>query len=151
MPAPILHTHMPNATALACVEDGRIEPIYQSGLRFFDRVTYDDHFHGLALSDAEGDRIAAAMGNNPVCLMGNHGVLVTGRDMALGFDTLYYLERQAMIQIKAMSTGQPLKRVPDHMAAKSASQIEGEEQQSYLLFESIKRVLDKEAPDYRSF
>lgn len=145
-----LHTHMPNATALTAIEGGEILPLYISGLRFYDRVAYDNEFNGVALSDEEGDRIARSMGNKPICMMGNHGVMVTGRDMALAFDSLYYLERHAAIQIKAMSTGRPLRCVPDDIAALSASQIEGEDQQSYLHFASIKRILDREEPEYRT-
>ena len=146
----VLHTHMPNATALTCIEGGELKPLYISGLRFYDRVAYDDHFNGVALSDEEGDRIARSLGNKPVCMMGNHGVMVTGPDMAWGFDTLYYLERHAAIQIKAMSTGRPLKCVPDDIAALSVKQIEGEDQQAYLHFASIKRILDREEPEYRA-
>lgn len=144
-----LHTHMPYATALTCLEGGRLEPTYISSLRFYDRVAYDEEFNGVALSEDEGDRIARAMGNKPVCMLGNHGVLVTGRNMAWAFDTLYYLERAAQIQVLAMSTGQKLRKLPEEICAKSAAQIEGEEQQVILHFEAIKRTLDREEPEYR--
>lgn len=146
----VLHTHMPNATALTCIEDGELKPLYISGLRFYDRVAYDNHFNGVALSEEEGDRIALALGNKQVCMMGNHGVMVTGPDMAWAFDSLYYLERHSAIQIKAMSTGRPLRVVPDDIAALSVSQIEAEDQQAYMHFDSIKRILDREQPDYKT-
>ncbi|MEZ5670716.1 MAG: aldolase [Alphaproteobacteria bacterium] len=145
-----LHTHMPYATALTCLDNGRLEPTYISSLRFHDRIAYDEEFNGVALSDDEGDRIARAMGNKPVCMMGNHGVMVTGRNMAWAFDTLYYLERAAQVQVLAMSTGKPLRRLPEHILDQSVAQIEGEEQQVTLHFDAIKRILDREEPEYRT-
>ncbi|MDX1512760.1 MAG: class II aldolase/adducin family protein, partial [Gammaproteobacteria bacterium] len=89
----ILHTHMPYATALGCVEGGRLENIHQNSARFYGQVAYDDDFDGLALEMSEGARLCAAMGNKQVLFMRNHGVTVLGRTVAEAFDTLYYLER----------------------------------------------------------
>src|SRR5688572_2938529 len=60
----VLHTHMPYATALTMVESGKIEPCIQSALRFYGVVAYDRDvggYNGLALDDAEGDRMASAL------------------------------------------------------------------------------------------
>ena len=56
----ILHTHMPYATALTTLEGGRLEPVNQNALRFYDQIAYDDDYNGLALDEAEGDRMCAA-------------------------------------------------------------------------------------------
>ena len=53
----VLHTHMPYATAITLIEDGRLAWCNQNTLRFWDRVGYDDSYNGLALEDAEGERI----------------------------------------------------------------------------------------------
>lgn len=143
----ILHTHMPYTTALACVEGGRLEPIHQNGARFHDLIAYDEDFDGLALDPGEGERLCAAMGNKSVLFMGNHGVTVLGRTVGEAFDDLYYLEKACETQVLAMSTGRPLKPMPEEKARKTAEQWrECWEPETH--FAALKRILDKEAPDY---
>ena len=145
----VLHTHMPYATALTCIEDGKLEMCHQSSSRFYGRIAYDDAFNGIALDDQEGDRICNALGNKPIMFMAGHGVLVAGRTIAEAFDTLYYLERSCQHQVMAMSTGRPLRLMSDEVARRSAEQWHGEgwdagEQH----FAALKRILDREEPDY---
>ncbi|MFM1990304.1 MAG: hypothetical protein RJA99_3261 [Pseudomonadota bacterium] len=149
----VLHTHMPYATALTLVEGGRLEWCGQGALRFFGRVAYDDDYNGLALDDAEGERIASRLDAGlDVMFMASHGVTVVGRTIAHAYDDLYYLERACMHQVLAVqaAAGRSLRRVPDAMAAAVAAQIEGERQQSDLHFGALKRLLDRDAPGWRS-
>ena len=74
------HTHMPNATALTMVEGPPLTWAIQSSLKFYGRTIVDEDYNGLALDEAEGDRIAASMGNADIVFMRNHGVLVRGDD-----------------------------------------------------------------------
>jgi ribulose-5-phosphate 4-epimerase/fuculose-1-phosphate aldolase len=149
----ILHTHMPYATALTMIEGGRIEPCIQSALRFYGVVAYDRDFggyNGLALDDAEGDRMARALGDKRVLLLENHGVVIAGPNVAAAFDDLYYLERAAQAQVLAMSTGRKLKLVGDNTARAVQQQIERDiPVYSRNHFEALKRLLDRDAPDWR--
>ena len=69
----ILHTHMPYATALSMLEDGRLEPASQNALRYWNDVAYDEDYNGLALATEEGKRLAALLADKRVLLMANHG------------------------------------------------------------------------------
>src|SRR5881227_429644 len=89
----VLHTHMPHATALTLLEDGRLEMIEQNALRFHDDVAYDGSYNGLVVDEAEGDRLAQVLGDRRVMFLANHGVLVVGPSVAEAFDLMYYLER----------------------------------------------------------
>ena len=144
----ILHTHMPYATALTSIEAGRLEPINQNALRFSGRIAYDDDYGGLALDAAEGDRLAAALGAHRILFMANHGVVTTGRTVAAAFDDLYYLERACQNQVLAMSTGQPLKHVPADEVERTRAEFDRYEEQADLHFAALKRILDREEPDY---
>jgi len=147
----VLHSHMPYATAITTLADGRLEPISQTALGFHDRIAYDDDYNGLAVDEAEGDRMMRTLGNKSLLFLANHGVIVTGRSMHEAFDDLYYLERAAQLQWLAMSTGRPLRRVPAAVAAKTAQQYADEGGKlARPHFEALKRILDREAPDYRS-
>ena len=144
----ILHTHMPYATALTSIEAARLEPINQNALRFTGRIAYDDAYGGLALDAAEGDRLAAALGDKRVLFMANHGVITTGRTVAAAFDDLYYLERACQNQVLAMATGRPLKRVPAAEVERTRAEFDLYEEQADLHFTALKRMLAREEPDY---
>jgi ribulose-5-phosphate 4-epimerase/fuculose-1-phosphate aldolase len=146
----VLHTHMPFATALTLVAGGRLEWCNQNTLRFWQRVAYDDTYNGVALDDAEGERIARQLNGKEVMFMASHGVTVVGQNMAWAFDDLYYLERACMHQVLAVQAagGKPLRRIPDAMCAKVGAQIAGERQQSDLFFDSVKRMLTRDDPSW---
>jgi ribulose-5-phosphate 4-epimerase/fuculose-1-phosphate aldolase len=80
--------------------------------------------------------------------MANHGVLVCGSSIANAFDDLYYLERAAMVQVLAQSTGKRLRIIPDATAARTAGQHEQERQQSMLHLQALKRRLDRSDPGW---
>ena len=52
-------------------------------------------------------------------LHANHGVIIATETIAEAFDYLYYLERAAEVQIKAMSTGKPLKLIDEAVCAQT--------------------------------
>ena len=69
----VLHSHMPFATAIAITAGGRLElGANQNAMRFHGRIAYDDGYGGVALSDNEGDRIAAGLGSAEVMIMAHH-------------------------------------------------------------------------------
>src|SRR5918994_645307 len=107
----VLHTHMPYATALTLLEGGRVEMVEQNALRFHDDIAYDDVYNGLVVDNAEGDRLAPAMGSKRVMFLANHGVIVVGPTVAEAFDAMYYLERACRLQVLARSMGGKLRAV----------------------------------------
>ncbi len=145
----VLHTHMPYATALTLLEEPELLPIGQTALMFYDQIAYEPEYNGLALDEAEGDRICVELGNKQVLFLANHGVIVTGRTVHEAYNRLYYLERAAMHQVMAMSTGRKLKRISPEVCRLTAQQMAEDDGQPRLHFEALKRILDKEAPDYR--
>jgi ribulose-5-phosphate 4-epimerase/fuculose-1-phosphate aldolase len=147
----VLHTHMPYATALTMLEEPELLPALQTSLMFHDQIAYDPDYNGLAFDEAEGDRMAAKLGNRSVLFLANHGVIVTGHTVHEAYDRLYYLERACMTQVLAMSTGRRLKLVRPEVARKTAEQMNSAINQTQTMahFEALKRILDKEEPEYR--
>lgn len=148
----ILHTHMPHATALCCIKDFELLMLDQNACRFHGRVAYDRGYDGMALSAAEGERVAALLiDGKSVLMMGNHGVLVVGPSIAAAFDDLYYLERAAKVQLLALATGLEPAVIPDDVAAKACAQwfsYPGDYSRQHL--DALMNILDEEEPDYRS-
>ena len=144
----VMHTHMPWATALTSVVGGRVAMANQNALRFFDDIAYSDEYDGLALDASEGDRICNELGNKHVLFLANHGVIVVGPTPAVAFDDLYYLERACQVQIIAQSTHMPLKTVDNSIAEKTRRQFRQSQIFADDHLRAIRRILDRECPDY---
>ena len=143
----VLHTHMPWATTLTSLEEGRLWPVSQNALRYYNDVAYDDTYNGLGNDREEGDRIASTLGGKRVVFMANHGVMIAGESIARAFDDLYYLERACQLQVMAMQTGRTLKFVSDNVAGMTKSQIDAANCADQH-FAALKRLMDREGQDY---
>jgi ribulose-5-phosphate 4-epimerase/fuculose-1-phosphate aldolase len=146
----VLHTHAPYATALCLIDHGMVEPVFLAGLQFFGKIAYDEECHGAAFNTAEGDRQAEILGDHSVLMMRNHGPIVVGPTIAAAFDRLYYLEETCQRQLLAMSAQRPLSRVKDTTAQELADQVPMFDAYAEKHLAAIKRVLDREEPEYAS-
>ena len=144
-----LHIHPPYATALAGLKDPTIKPIDQVTARFFNRLAYDLSFGGIATAEDEGERISASIGDKKSVVMANHGVTTLGNTVAEAWDALYHLERAAKTLVLAYSTGQELNVMGDNLAEETASEWETYKGAEFAHFLEMKRILDKEEPDYK--
>jgi ribulose-5-phosphate 4-epimerase/fuculose-1-phosphate aldolase len=144
----VLHVHPPYGTALACLADPSIPPIDQTTARYFRRVAIDKGFDGIADREAEGERLAHALGTHRRLMMGNHGVLVAAGSVAEAYDDLYYLERAARTVILAYSTGRELAPLSDEVAEATAAAWDRYNEAAHVHFAEMLRVLDRRGEDY---
>jgi ribulose-5-phosphate 4-epimerase/fuculose-1-phosphate aldolase len=143
----IMHTHMPYATALSMLEGGRLEPVSQTALRFYDDVAYDEDYNGLAMQTEEGERLGKVLDGKRILLMANHGITVVGRSVAEAFDDLYFFERACQVQFIAMQSGKAIRNVPTQVA-QSTFGVMHNKRDARPHFNALKRILDREEPDY---
>jgi ribulose-5-phosphate 4-epimerase/fuculose-1-phosphate aldolase len=123
--------------------------VEQNALRFHDDIAYDDTYNGLVVDNAEGDRLARALGSKRVMFLANHGVIVVGPSVAEAFDLMYYLERACRLQVLARSTGGKLKPVRSEVVRETYSMILADTPKyAGAHFSALKRLLDREEPDY---
>ena len=83
--------------------------------------------------------------------MGNHGVLIFGKNVAETFNRLYYFERAAQTYINALQTGKKISILNDIIAEKTAEELDNEEYPNpagTAFLREIKSILDQESPDY---
>jgi ribulose-5-phosphate 4-epimerase/fuculose-1-phosphate aldolase len=151
--AAVFHTHMPYASALTRLEDPRIKEIGQTEVGMSGKIAYDDLYTGPALDPAEGARLASVIGEKTILFMANHGISTVGATIAEAYDRLYYVERAAQVQIYAMWTGQPLKKLPQDVVDKTKRDIGASRFYQHLTpaqrhFDALKRILDRNEPDY---
>src|SRR3954470_7542897 len=145
----VLHTHMPHATALTLLEDGRLEMVEQNALRFHDDIAYDDTYNGLVVDQAEGDRLARVLGAKRVLFLANHGVIVVAPTVAEAFDSLYYLERACRLQVLARMMGGKRRPVRADVVARTFGMLRQDAPQyASAHFSALKRILDREEPGY---
>jgi len=145
----LLHCHPPYATTLATLKDPMLKPIDQCTARFYGMVGLDLEYGGIADDEAEGKRIAAALGQHSILMMGNHGVSVTAPTVAEAFDLLYFFERASRTMVYAYSTGQPLNVMPPDVAAKTAADWADYGDAAFAHFEQLKLMLDAKDPSYK--
>jgi len=138
----VLHTHMPNATALSLTEARALDTtLSQTAMRFHGRIAIDDQYNGLALDVSEGERIARSMKGADIAFLGNHGVIVCSDRMDYAYDDLYYIERSCELEVLARSTGKALIPVDRALVQKVSEEMVGERLQSELFFNALRRII----------
>ena len=95
------------------------------------------------------------IGDKTVLMMANHGVATVGATCAEAYDRLYYVERVAQVQLYAMWTGKPLKHLPQKVVEQSIKEFQGGrnyggKKPAIWHFEALKRILDRNEPDYKN-
>jgi ribulose-5-phosphate 4-epimerase/fuculose-1-phosphate aldolase len=148
----VFHTHMPYASALTRLEDPRIKEIGQTEVGLSGEIAYDDVYTGPAINPEEGARLAGVIGDKSILFMANHGISTVGATVAEAYERLYYTERAAQVQIYAMWTNQPLKKMPDPVVEKTRETYGGQTRYNpppaQRHFDALKRILDRKEPDY---
>ena len=150
----VIHTHTEADIAVGALEDGLL-PLSQWAMRFYNRLGYHD-YEGVSLDMDERERLQRSIGNHPVLVLRNHGLLATGRNVAEAFSSTYHFERSAEAQLKiqaATASGQKIV-VPDpdtceRQAAQfsdgNLARLPGQREWPALL-----RLCDKLDPSYRT-
>jgi ribulose-5-phosphate 4-epimerase/fuculose-1-phosphate aldolase len=134
------------------LKENRLLPASQTAAFFHGHIAYDDTYSGTADFLQEGERLAHIIDDKHVLFMKNHGVLVTGDNVAQAYRRLYRLERVCHAQVIAMSTGKPLEVLSDDIVAQvqapPANDRHSRAERERLFFEAMMRVLDREMPGY---
>jgi ribulose-5-phosphate 4-epimerase/fuculose-1-phosphate aldolase len=151
----VLHVHSPNVVALSML-DVELNKAEQNALLFYGKVAYTTEFDGLWPNGLEqGRRMAEALGEDKtVLILRSHGAVVIGKTVGQAYTGVYMLERAARAQVLAMSTGLPLLELNESelqrmFAAEPVAATSGGMDYFDQHFNAMKRVLDREQPDYR--
>ncbi|XP_054750681.1 putative aldolase class 2 protein PA3430 isoform X1 [Lytechinus pictus] len=146
----VMHTHQPYVTALACLDEPAPfdETMCQNSMRFSGRIAYDFDYEVLAYEMEEGDRLAGALGDRDILIMGQHGLLTAGKRVCDAFDALYYMERAAQVQVLVRSTGAKSRSSPPHVVKEIASH-DCYPYNAITHFESMYKLLEDEKPNFR--
>jgi len=151
----VVHTHTEADIAVGALEEGLL-PLSQWAMRFYNRLGYHA-YEGVSLDMDERERLAQSIGQHPVLVLRNHGLLATGRNVAEAFSSTYHFERSAEAQLKiqaAVAGGAKMVIPSPETAERQAAQFErfgntprlgGQREWPALL-----RLADRLDPSYRT-
>jgi ribulose-5-phosphate 4-epimerase/fuculose-1-phosphate aldolase len=148
----VIHTHTEADIAVGALEEGLL-PLSQWAMRFYNRLGYHD-YEGVSLDLDERERLQRSIGNHPVLVLRNHGLLATGRTIAEAFSLTYHFERSAAAQLKIQAAAAAGARIvmpsPETCESQAAlfadnPRLAGEREWPALL-----RLMDRIDPSYRN-
>lgn len=148
----VLHVHTVAGVAVSCQEDGLL-PLNQWSMQFTGRIAYHD-YEGIALDLDERERLVADLGDKPVMILRNHGLLTCGRSVAEAFKLTHNLERSCRAQLAIQAAGAPIVRPSAAIAAHTARQYDGYYDAVEVRgrpdteWDAFKRMLERTDPDY---
>lgn len=145
----VIHTHTPAGMAVSMLKCGLL-PLSQHAQFFYGAVAYHG-YEGIALDTDERSRLVADLGDKPVMILHNHGLLVTGETIPAAFSSLFTLERACQAQMMAMNTNQALVYPPEAVSLKTRKQASGPATSLSLAeWPALLRLVDRIDPSYRN-
>src|ERR1700758_4866559 len=149
----VIHTHTEADIAVGALEEGLL-PLSQWAMRFYNRLGYHD-YEGVSLEFDERERLQQSIGNHPVLVLRNHGLLATGRNVAEAFSLTYHFERSAEAQLKimaAVAAGAKMVVPSPDTCERQAALFTGNEPrlQGQREWPALLRLADKLDPSYRT-
>jgi len=92
----IIHTHSTAGSAVACKKDGlRFDNFYSASL--YGQVAYHE-FEGVTTNLDEQPRLVKSLGDKPILILRNHGLLVACPGIPEAYMTYWVLQRACEIQ-----------------------------------------------------
>ncbi|MDB5954890.1 class II aldolase/adducin family protein [Ramlibacter sp.] len=112
----VMHTHTTNGLAVACTEGGLAQNNFYSA-QLDGLVAYHD-FEGITIHADEAPRLLASLGDKPLMILRNHGLLACGATLALTFVRLWTLQRACDVQVTQAPLGRAI-AIPQAVAKKT--------------------------------
>ncbi|KAA8385979.1 class II aldolase/adducin family protein [Acetobacter tropicalis] len=146
----VMHSHTVAGMVVAA-QDQKILPLNQMNIEFYGAVGFHG-YEGIAADDnlSERERLVRDLGNHCGLILQNHGLLTVGATVAQAFYRMYYMEQACRIQIAAQATGMPLHIPSEEKILRTKKQFDDDPDQGQLIWQALRRKLDREQPDYKN-
>jgi ribulose-5-phosphate 4-epimerase/fuculose-1-phosphate aldolase len=144
----VMHTHTTTGSAVACTTSGLAQNNFYSA-QLHNQVAYHD-FEGITIHADEAPRLLKAIGDKPLVILRNHGLLAWGATLPMTFVRLWTLQRACDIQCMQASLGSAI-AVPDTVAMRASQdtlQFDVRFGAGQDVFDAMRRLLDKSHADY---
>jgi ribulose-5-phosphate 4-epimerase/fuculose-1-phosphate aldolase len=144
----VMHTHTTSGIAVACLEEG-LSPHNFYGAMLHGKVAYHE-FEGITVDPGEKERLVRDLGDKPVMLLRNHGLLAWGPSVPEAFLWLWTLQRACDVQITAARAGM-IHPVRDEVFPQTVRESGPAEKRTCEdVFAALQRKVDKIDPSYRN-
>ena len=146
-----LHSHTRAGIAVSCMKEGLMNLSQQSG-EVQDKISYHDyHVIGAEYPEACA-QLGKDIGDRPLLIMRNHGLLSTANNVAHAFYNLYTLENACKIQVDVLSSGAEVSNPPqsewDELARINVSPTNDVAEHVNLFWDALLRMLDRNGVNY---
>jgi len=115
-------------------------------------MAYHD-FEGITVHVEEAPHLLRSLGDKPLLILRNHGLLAAGRTLAHAFALLWTLQRACEIQRATNSLGRGTIPVSDEVAqrcTRDALQFNPQYGAGRDVFEALRRLVDIRDTSYKS-
>lgn len=147
----VMHCHTTAGVGVASQRQGLL-PITQMALTAWSEIRYHD-YEGVADNEDERRRIVEDLNDGTMLILRNHGTLTVGATVAEAFARMNRIERACRFQLAALTGGAEPNPIPQEVIDYTAQQgkqlsATGRSAGGKLLWDALKRKLDREDPDY---
>ena len=122
-----------------------LDPITQDSCAFYNSHTLFDDFRGVVLDTSEGEKLAAALGDNKAIILQNHGLLTVGESVDEAAWWYITMERSCQAQLMAEAVGQP--KLIDAEYAQITCETVGSALAGWFSFQPLYDVIVAEQPE----
>ena len=147
----VMHTHTTAGMAVACSRPGlEVTNFYAAQLH--GMVAYHD-FEGITVHADEAPRLLASLGDKPLLILRNHGLLSAGSTLPQAFALLWTLQRACEIQLATNALGGGAIPVSDAVAQKctrDSLQFNPQFGAGRDIFDALRRLVDTRDTTYKS-
>ena len=145
----VMHTHTTAGVAVACTATGLAQNNFYSAM-LEDVVAYHS-FEGITVDPDETPRLLAAMGNKPLLILRNHGLLSWGRTIPMALVRLWTLQRACEIQVAQAALGPalPISEAVVRKTSADALQFDDRFGAGQDVFDALVRRIDKIDTSYK--
>lgn len=146
-----LHVHAQAGVIISATKDGLII-VDQTSCHLHGEVAYHQ-FEGFAEEKDEAPRILSDLGDKSTMIMWNHGLLSVGRTIG---EAVLYMRRlvdACDLQVRLMSTGAEIRRIPEDVLDFTRKQIQKKRQNPSYTHEEWNmylRLMEAKDPSFRS-
>lgn len=136
----IIHTHTTAGVAVACKEEGLRPDNFYSAL-LHGCIAYHD-FEGVTTNADEQPRLIKSLGDKPILILRNHGLLVIGAHVPEALYLHWTLQRACEVQLATDSMAGPNRRISSDVLAGVPArrlQIDKENRRGQMFFDALLR------------
>jgi ribulose-5-phosphate 4-epimerase/fuculose-1-phosphate aldolase len=144
----VMHTHTTTGLAVACLEEGLSHHNFY-GAMLHGKVAYHA-FEGITVDPGEKERLVRDLGDKPVMLLRNHGLLAWGASVPEAFMWLWTVQRTCDVQIAASKAG-AIHPISDEVFPQTVRESGPAEKRTCEdVFAALQRKVDRIDPSYRN-